>query len=477
MHLDDEQLQRLLHGEPGTGREHLAECAECRRRLEEARRDEAGIFALLDTLNHPAPRHNPQAVMARAGAGSRWLKRAAVLFITLGAAAAGYAIPGSPLRAWVDRLLRPLADTTFIAPQPGEAPAPGQPITAGIAVPPGRHFVIRFLAPEEAGHLLVWSTGDSMVAVRARGGAPPPTFSIESDQLVITNPGSAAAYEIELPESALRIEILVGTRRLLLQQAGRISADSTCHKPVRSPVPPPDPSGDERMRRTVRLVATLSLAAACTGNPTGPFQENLDIAVCHQSAGPFSADVTNPYFPLPVGARWVLEGVENGTAVKLEVTVLAQTELVAGIPTRVMEERHTEGGTLAEISRNFFVQTQDGTVCYFGEDVDIYQGGVIVAHSGAWRAGVDGAVAGIFMPASPAAGMAFRQEVAPGVAEDRVVISDVNESVTVPFGTYNQTVEFRETTPLEPGVVSTKVYARTVGLVVDDVVRLISKTP
>ncbi len=94
------------------------------------------------------------------------------------------------------------------------------------------------------------------------------------------------------------------------------------------------------------------------------------------------------------------------------------------------------------MSRNFFVQTGDGTVCYYGEDVDIYANGAIVSHDGAWRAGVSGATAGILMPAAPTAGQAFEQEVAPGIAQDRVTIRAVGE-----------------TTPLEPGASSTKVYA------------------
>jgi hypothetical protein len=81
------------------------------------------------------------------------------------------------------------------------------------------------------------------------------------------------------------------------------------------------------------------------------------------------------------------------------------------------------------------------------------------------------------MPAAPAVGMAFRQEVAPRVAEDRVVVAATGESVTVPLGTYRNTVRFRETTPLEPGATSSKVYAHGVGMIVDDVVRLVSRRP
>jgi hypothetical protein len=224
----------------------------------------------------------------------------------------------------------------------------------------------------------------------------------------------------------------------------------------------------------VLLVAAF-WALSCGGDHA--FDENVDISVCDPSQGGFSLNINNPYFPLVPGSRLVLDGDDNGTALHLEITVLDSTVDVAGVTTRILEERETEGGELVEVSRNFFVQASDGSVCYYGEDVDIYQGGVIVAHSGQWRAGEAGARPGIMMPASPAPGMTFRQEIAPGVAEDRAEIRAVGETVTVPAGTFVATVRFLETTPLEPGSTTVKVFAEGVGLIVDDVLRLTGRSP
>jgi hypothetical protein len=81
---------------------------------------------------------------------------------------------------------------------------------------------------------------------------------------------------------------------------------------------------------------------------------------------------------------------------------------------------------LIEISRNYFAQTEAGTVCYFGENVNIYEDGRVVSNDGSWRAdgrrGLPGLAPGIFMSASPKPGMHFQQEVAPGVAEDEATI-------------------------------------------------------
>ena len=47
------------------------------------------------------------------------------------------------------------------------------------------------------------------------------------------------------------------------------------------------------------------------------------------------------------------------------------------------------------------------------------EGGRAVTKEGSWEAGVDGAEAGISMPAHPRVGMEYRQEHCAGHAEDR----------------------------------------------------------
>ena len=59
------------------------------------------------------------------------------------------------------------------------------------------------------------------------------------------------------------------------------------------------------------------------------------------------------------------------------------------------------------------------------------------------------------------------------LAEDQAEIVSIGETVTVPAGTYENTLFTRETSPLEPGDESFKRYAPGVGLIVDDVVELV----
>jgi hypothetical protein len=203
----------------------------------------------------------------------------------------------------------------------------------------------------------------------------------------------------------------------------------------------------------------------------------LDISVCAPENGPFSLEVDNQYFPLPVGRQLILEGDEDGALLRVEFTVLDETEEVAGVTARVIEERESEDDVLVEVSRNFFVQAPDGTVCYYGEDVDIYDetGTTVISHESAWRAGVDGALPGIQMPADPEVGMEYDQEVAPGVAEDHGEITAMGEPLSVPAGDFDDTLRVIESSPLDVGT-SLKIYVSGIGMAVDETIELIEYT-
>jgi hypothetical protein len=200
--------------------------------------------------------------------------------------------------------------------------------------------------------------------------------------------------------------------------------------------------------------------------------QRLDPALCAFERGGFTLTSTNGFYPIGVGRRWVLEGDEAGALVHLQVTVLDQTEIVGGVTTRVIEEIESADGVLVEISRNFFAEASDGTVCYFGEEVDIYENGQIVSHEGAWRADAPGNRPGIIMPADPEPGMTFQMEGAPGVAEDQGVVKSSGR-VRVPAGTFREAIRVREFNPLDGGR-SLKVFAADVGLVIDDPVELVT---
>ncbi|MGH7352005.1 MAG: hypothetical protein ACREJJ_06470 [Candidatus Methylomirabilales bacterium] len=178
----------------------------------------------------------------------------------------------------------------------------------------------------------------------------------------------------------------------------------------------------------------------------------------------------NPYFILEPGYTLVLEGGD----LQVIITVLSETRMVDGVETRVVEERETKGGKLIEVSRNYFaISRRTKDVFYFGEDVDIYKDGKVVSHAGAWLSGVNGAKFGLMMPAQPSLNARFYNEIAPGVAMDRVEIVSMSETVKTQAGEFTNCVKVKETTPLEPMVTDYKYYAPGIGMVQDGGLKLV----
>jgi len=230
----------------------------------------------------------------------------------------------------------------------------------------------------------------------------------------------------------------------------------------------------------ITLVFSFLIIGGCSGNNNGGGgggcpETNLSISVCDPSAGPFSLLINNPFFPLFVGDELVLEGEDDdGTFLEIIITVLDETEIVAGVTTRVVEEAESEDGEIVEISRNFFAQAPDGTVCYFGEDVDDYEDGEIVGHEGEWRAGENGNLPGIIMPGNPQVGQIFQQESAPGIAEDQAEIVAMGETIDVPAGEFSDTLTTLDCNPMENGAIDEKVYVEDIGLAIDEDAELVS---
>lgn len=191
----------------------------------------------------------------------------------------------------------------------------------------------------------------------------------------------------------------------------------------------------------------------------------------------FAPYSNHPFLPIAPGRRLVLEGVENNKPTVLVITVGNEVRTIpvtiAGerknVPTRVVAERKTADGQLLEESRRFLAQcVETGDVHLFGKEVDRYEGGVIVGHEGSWLAGIDGAEAGIIMPANFTVGARYFHETAPGVAHDLAANSAAGLTVTVPAGAFPNCVRILVTSLLETnGAPRELTYAPGVGLISD----------
>lgn len=234
--------------------------------------------------------------------------------------------------------------------------------------------------------------------------------------------------------------------------------------------------------RAILLSAVVAASFGCGGDATPLdqcFEPTVDVSVC-DPAGTFTVDATNPYFPLVVGTQIALEGEEDGEMVRVEIEVLDETEVVGGVTTRVASFRELVDGELEEEARDLYAEAADGTVCYFGEDVDNYENGQIADHEGSWRA-ENGNHPGIIMPATPAVGQAFFQERAPGVALDMSRVTELGGTLTAAGQTFDDVVTLLDSNPLEgtPGCEAEeeKRYAAGVGPVSDEAKVLVSFTP
>jgi hypothetical protein len=218
------------------------------------------------------------------------------------------------------------------------------------------------------------------------------------------------------------------------------------------------------MRIPLLILVAAMLAAGCGGDgsdepalPQGSEAVELD-------PNDFSSRIDHPYWPMLPGAKWVYRETDaEGSELRVEVTVTNRTKPIMGIEARVVHDVVTEDGQLVEDTFDWYAQDSRGNIWYLGEDTKEFENGKPVSASGSWQAGVDGAQAGILLPANPEVGMTYRQEYYEGEAEDAAEILSLDERVEVPFGSFESVLMTRDYTPLDPDILEHKFYARGVG--------------
>jgi hypothetical protein len=178
----------------------------------------------------------------------------------------------------------------------------------------------------------------------------------------------------------------------------------------------------------------------------------------------FVGAVSNPWFPLRPGTVWTYHGVKDAKQAIEVLTVLSQPTVIDGVPCVALQDDLTLNRVKVERSVTYYAQHRDGGVWLFGEDThQVDRNGHVKGVVGSWRAGVDGAVPDLVMPAAPAKGNEFAER----TAELDVTVLSVVASVDVPQGAYQSAVLMEEADPNEPGLLVHKYYVRDVGMVRD----------
>ena len=234
--------------------------------------------------------------------------------------------------------------------------------------------------------------------------------------------------------------------------------------------------------KRIAIIATISCCAlllgACGDDDSGNGSQNTTTGTVGAGAalpqgsdpaeldtGDFTTESDNPYWPMAEGNRWV----SRSSTERIVVEVTSRRKDVSGIEAVVVRDTVTDNnGDLVEVTDDWYAQDSDGNIWYLGEDVKDYRDGKVVSTAGSWQHGVDGAQAGIAIPAEPRPGLRYRQEYYEGKAEDRAEVVSVSQRVRVPAGTFEDCLETEDTTPLEPDAVERKFYAKGVGPVLNE---------
>jgi len=224
------------------------------------------------------------------------------------------------------------------------------------------------------------------------------------------------------------------------------------------------------------LLTTVLLLSACVGGAAPPTPYPTSTSSPTQTAlvidpTNFVAAIDNPFYPLTPGMMMIFEGATSEGNERVETHVTHDTKRILGLYCVVVRDRVLVDDELVEETLDWYAQDKSGNVWYFGEDSREYEEGALVGTKGSWEAGVDGAIAGIIMPAHPQVGEIYRQEYYAGEAEDMAKVVSLTESSAVPYGAFDNLLMTEEWTPLEPGLVEQKYYAAGVGLVLEVLVQ------
>jgi hypothetical protein len=217
----------------------------------------------------------------------------------------------------------------------------------------------------------------------------------------------------------------------------------------------------------IAALATIALVGAIVAGGSGTAKAGSGAAPAVNPAN-FVAEITNSWFPLRPGTTYFYRGVKDGKPSAVTFVVTHQKKVIQGVSTTVIHDTLRLNGKIAEKTIDWYAQDKRGNVWYFGEDTkELDANGKVISTEGSWQAGVNGARAGIYMPAHATIGPTWRQEYYKGHAEDRFTILAFHTQATVPFGSFRTAMMTKEMTRIEPNVIDHKLYVHGIGMVAE----------
>ena len=181
--------------------------------------------------------------------------------------------------------------------------------------------------------------------------------------------------------------------------------------------------------------------------------------------------IDNEYLPLVPGTKYTYTGETDEGTERIEVFVTHLTKDVLGVTCVVVDDKVWLDDELIEVTLDWYAQDKDGNVWYMGEDSHEYEDGKAINSEGSWEGGVDGAKPGIILMANPLVGVVYRQEYYEDEAEDMAEVISLNESVSVPIGSYENCLRTKDWNPLDMETIEEKYYAPGIGMVQEVMVK------
>jgi hypothetical protein len=188
--------------------------------------------------------------------------------------------------------------------------------------------------------------------------------------------------------------------------------------------------------------------------------------------GADSAEIDNPYLPFEPGIQFVYRGssIDGEERVPHQVifTVTDLTKTIAGVRALVGWDRDLSDGEVRESELIFYAQDKDGNVWHLGQYPEIYDEGQFDG-AAPWLVGyLEGAEAGIMMPAQPRTDEpAYSEGFAPPPYfwDDHARVHLTGQETCVPVACYTDVLVTEEFETAKPGAFQLKFYAPGVGYV------------
>lgn len=218
------------------------------------------------------------------------------------------------------------------------------------------------------------------------------------------------------------------------------------------------------------LTGLLLLAplTACGASPVrlGPTGiDELTIPTPSPDPADFTAQVDNPWFPLPSGTIWVYRRFTTDGSERVEASALSRTRRVDGVDTRPVRWVSHSRGRASLLAVRWYAEDTSGNVWWFGQRVTRAGADLDPLATRSWLAGRDGAQAGLVMAADPRVGDGYANAYQRAVVERRSTVVSIDASAAVPSRTYRGTVLTEDASRLAPVQLVRSFYARDLGLV------------